>query len=59
MIINRIDRSRSVMNYTIEDISPEYDDVICQIIKKIGAEHGAIGNGFGPSDNEVLNMSQH
>ncbi len=59
MIINSTDRSRSVMSYTIEDISPEYDDVICQIIKRIGAEHGAIGDGFGPSDSEVLNMSQH
>lgn len=47
------------MKYIIEDISPEFDDVIGQIIKKIGAEHGAIGDGFGPSDAEVLNMSQH
>ncbi len=47
------------MTYTIEEIRPEFDDAICRIIKKIGGEYGAIGEGFGPSDAEVLNMSRH
>ena len=47
------------MIYKIEKIRSEFDDEICHIIKKIGAEYGAIGEGFGPSDSEVLNMSQH
>ncbi len=38
-------------------ISAEYDQTICDIIKKVGAEFGAIGEGFGPSDAEVLAMS--
>lgn len=47
------------MNFTIEAITPADDAAICQIIKTVGAEFGAIGDGFGPSDSEVLNMSQH
>ncbi|NET38261.1 MAG: GNAT family N-acetyltransferase [Cyanothece sp. SIO1E1] len=43
----------------IEEIKPEYDRKIFQIIKSVGAEYGAIGDGFGPSDLEVLCMSQH
>ena len=40
-------------------IDSHHDQAICQIIKSVGAEFGAIGDGFGPSDAEVLNMSQH
>ena len=47
------------MSYIIEKISPSYDEVICKIIIKVGTEFGAIGEGFGPSDDEVLNMSRH
>lgn len=47
------------MDYTIKEISSEHDDEICHIIKKIGAEYGAIGEGFGPSDLEVTAMSQN
>ncbi len=47
------------MTYTIQEICPEFDHAICGIIKKIGREYGAIGEGFGPSDAEVLNMSRH
>jgi len=47
------------MKYDIEEIQHIHDDAICQIIKQVGAEHGAIGEGFGPSDPEVLAMSQH
>ena len=46
-------------NYRIEEISPGHDEAVCNIIKAVGAEYGAIGEGFGPSDPEVLNMSQH
>lgn len=47
------------MNYTIEEIKPQHDAKIGQIIKQVGAEFGAIGEGFGPSDPEVTAMSQH
>ena len=46
-------------NYQIEKIKPQHDAAICQIIKAVGEEYGAIGEGFGPSDAEVLAMSQH
>ena len=47
------------MIYKIEEIKPEHDQSICRIIKGVGAEYGAIGDGFGPSDPEVLCMSQY
>ena len=47
------------MNFTIDVITSADDSAICQIIKTVGAEFGAIGDGFGPSDTEVLNMSKH
>ncbi|BCS97554.1 N-acetyltransferase [Desulfoluna limicola] len=47
------------MTYHIEDIRPEHDEAICRIIRKIGAEYGAVGDGFGPSDVEVSAMSRH
>jgi len=47
------------VTFKIEEMKPEFDNVICQIIKSVGAEYGAIGDGFGPSDPEVLCMSQH
>ena len=47
------------MRYTIEPISSEYDRALSEIIKTVGAEFGAIGEGFGPSDAEVDAMSQH
>ncbi len=47
------------MRYKIRKIRPEDDEQICQIIKTVGAEYGAIGDGFGPSDHEVRCMSQH
>lgn len=47
------------MIYKIEEIRPEHDQGICQVIKSVGAEYGAVGDGFGPSDPEVLCMSQH
>ncbi|MGI5308239.1 GNAT family N-acetyltransferase [Rheinheimera sp. WS51] len=47
------------MNLIIKEITPDYDAVISKIIKQVGAEFGAIGEGFGPSDPEVAAMSQH
>lgn len=47
------------MEYTIEPIRPEHDESLCKVIKSVGAEFGAIGEGFGPSDEEVLRMSRH
>lgn len=47
------------MKYDIIEIKQEHDDAICQIIKKVGEEYGAIGDGFGPSDPEVLSMSKY
>lgn len=47
------------MSYKIEQIKPEHDQKVCQIIQNVGSEYGAIGDGFGPSDQEVLNMSQY
>jgi len=47
------------MSYEIKKIEPQYDNKVCEIIKKVGEEYGAIGEGFGPSDQEVSAMSQH
>lgn len=47
------------MSYKVEPIKPQYDPQICEIIKKVGAEFGAVGDGFGPSDPEVSAMSQY
>lgn len=47
------------MRVEIVPIRPEFDAEICQIIQSVGAEFGAIGEGFGPSDAEVLAMSQY
>jgi len=47
------------VSYEIQEIQPEHDIKVCEIIKKVGEEYGAIGEGFGPSDSEVVAMSQH
>lgn len=47
------------MTYNIHEIQEKDDSVVCDIIKKVGAEYGAVGDGFGPSDPEVLSMSKH
>jgi len=47
------------MTYHIEDIRPEHDEAMCRIIQDIGAEYGAVGDGFGPSDAEVSAMSRY
>ncbi|NQZ51166.1 MAG: GNAT family N-acetyltransferase [Moritella sp.] len=47
------------MRYKIQEIKPLDDTAIGNIIKKVGEEYGAIGDGFGPPDAEVNAMSQH
>ena len=47
------------MLYKIEEIKPQYDAKICAIIKRVGEEYGALGDGYGPSDDEVTAMSKH
>jgi putative acetyltransferase len=47
------------MTYHIKPITPKFDAAICDIIIQVGTEFGAIGDGFGPSDQEVKAMSQH
>jgi len=47
------------MSYKIQSIQPHHDLQVGEIIKKVGAEFGAVGDGFGPSDPEVEAMSQH
>lgn len=47
------------MTILIEPILQEHDTEIRAIIKAVGAEFGAVGEGFGPSDPEVDAMSQY
>jgi putative acetyltransferase len=47
------------MRYQIQTIKPEHDSKVCEIIKRVGKEYGAIGEGFGPSEPEVDAMSQY
>jgi putative acetyltransferase len=47
------------VNYTVQEIKSQHDAKMCDIIKRVGREYGAIGEGFGPSDAEVNTMSQH
>ena len=47
------------MTYQIIAIQAQHDAAICQIIQQVGAQYGAIGEGFGPADAEVTCMSQH
>ncbi|WMC12067.1 GNAT family N-acetyltransferase [Oceanimonas pelagia] len=44
---------------TITPITPRDDAAICRIIRNVGAEFGAVGEGFGPGDDEVRCMSRH
>lgn len=47
------------MQTDIFPISAKFDKPMCDIIQRVGAEFGAIGDGFGPSDAEVVNMSAY
>ncbi|MCA2018867.1 GNAT family N-acetyltransferase [Vibrio tritonius] len=47
------------MSCVIEPLTARYDQNVRQIIEQVGAEFGAVGEGYGPSDPEVLCMSQH
>lgn len=43
----------------IRPIEAQDDLALAQIIRQVGAEFGAVGDGFGPGDAEVANMSAH
>ncbi len=45
--------------YQIIPIQAQHDAAICRIIQQVGAQYGAVGEGFGPADAEVSCMSQH
>ncbi|WP_026970882.1 GNAT family N-acetyltransferase [Aliagarivorans marinus] len=47
------------MSLHIRPIQASDDVRVQQIILQVGKEFGAIGEGFGPSDAEVAQMSQH
>ncbi|MFT6926728.1 MAG: putative acetyltransferase [Psychromonas sp.] len=47
------------MNYIVQQIKSQHDLKVCEIIRRVGREYGAIGEGFGPSDTEVNAMSQY
>ncbi|GAB2663173.1 GNAT family N-acetyltransferase [Vibrio panuliri] len=47
------------MSLIVKPILAEQNEEICNIIKTVGAEFGAIGEGFGPSDAEVEAMSHY
>lgn len=47
------------MSCVVESLTAQYDQNVRQIIEQVGAEFGAVGEGYGPSDPEVLCMSQH
>jgi putative acetyltransferase len=46
------------VNYKVQRIEVQHDMGICKVIKQVGEEYGAIGQGYGPSDPEVEMMSQ-
>ncbi|WP_119395490.1 GNAT family N-acetyltransferase [Salinibius halmophilus] len=47
------------MMIVIRPIESSDDRKISNIIRQVGAEFGAVGEGFGPGDAEVANMSGH
>ncbi|MFA0088128.1 GNAT family N-acetyltransferase [Vibrio sp. 10N.286.49.C2] len=47
------------MKMSIVKVEAQYDAKLCDVIKSVGLEYGAVGEGFGPSDPEVECMSQH
>ena len=47
------------MKCEILEIAPSHDGRIAEVIKQVGREFGAVGEGFGPGDAEVENMSHH
>jgi len=47
-----------ISNFQLVAIQEKHDQAISDVITKTGAEFGAIGEGFGPSDEEVSQMSK-
>lgn len=46
------------MSYQIQAVTAAQDAKVCEIIKAVGKEYGAVGEGYGPSDPEVEAMSR-
>ncbi|WP_457676606.1 GNAT family N-acetyltransferase [Thiolapillus sp.] len=46
-------------SFHIQPILPEQDEDMANIILAVGREFGAVGEGFGPGDAEVTQMSHH
>jgi len=47
------------MKTVVAPICPEQDQAMSRIIRSVGREFGATGEGFGPGDAEVQHMSRH
>lgn len=47
------------LNIEVIEITAKQDPIVNDIIKAVGAEYGAVGEGYGPSDPEVSAMSQY
>ncbi|PMJ91685.1 GNAT family N-acetyltransferase [Vibrio sp. 10N.261.55.A7] len=45
------------MNLEIVEVSQAHNEDLSRVIKAVGMEYGAVGEGFGPSDAEVDSMS--
>lgn len=56
--IKRITYIKSVkecyLNIEVIEITAKQDPIVNDIIKAVGAEYGAVGEGYGPSDPEVF-----
>ena len=48
-----------MIDYTLRPITKADDPAVCELIKTVGREFGAVGEGFGPGDAEVEAMSRH
>ena len=50
---------RNSVMIDVRNIHLDDDGRVGEIIKQVGQEFGAVGDGFGPGDAEVETMSQH
>ena len=57
--MNVMNPKREIMSLNIVEVSADHDEELSCVIKRVGAEYGAVGEGFGPSDAEVDEMSAY
>ena len=57
--MNVMNPKREIMSLNIVEVSTDHDEELSCVIKRVGAEYGAVGEGFGPSDAEVDEMSAY